>query len=295
MKLAYYPGCTLKTKAANLERGALAALDALGVDYQEMPRWNCCGAVFSLADDDLIHHVAPVRDLIRAQGLGADAVVTLCSQCYNTLARANRLMREDEAKRNTINAFMNEEEDYRGALEVLHYLAVLRDQVGWDALRGKVSKPLDGLKVAPFYGCTLVRPTEVSVDGPHPELFEQFLGALGAEPVAWSGATECCGSYQALGHPEASADRAAQVLASAHRAGADAIALSCPLCEFNLGTRQADILAGHEGSSAIPTFYFSQLLAVALGLEPELARLDLSGPQAGQLLFSRNLIAAVAP
>lgn len=294
MKLAYYPGCTLKTKAANLERGALAALDALGVDYQEMPRWNCCGAVFSLADDDLIHHVAPVRDLIRAQGQGADAVVTLCSQCYNTLARANLLMRSNEEKRNTINAFMDEEEDYRGELEVLHYLAVLRDLLGWDALRAKVSKPLDGLKVAPFYGCTLVRPTEVSVDGPHPELFEQFLRALGAEPVAWSGATECCGSYQSLAHPEESADRAALVLASAHRAGADAIALSCPLCEFNLGTRQAEILAGREGTSAIPTFYFSQLLAVALGLEPELYRLDLSGAGAGQLLESRNLIGAVA-
>jgi heterodisulfide reductase subunit B2 len=294
MKLAYYPGCTLKTKAANLERGALAALETLGVAFQEMPRWNCCGAVFSLATDDLIHHMAPVRDLIRARELGADAVVTLCSQCYNTLARANLLMRSDEEKRNTINAFMDEEPDYHGELQVLHYLAAVRDLVGWEELRAKVVKPLTGLKVAPFYGCTLVRPGEVAVDGPHPELFEQFLRALGAEPVAWSGATECCGSYQSLAHPEASGDRASVVLAAAVRAGADLIALSCPLCEFNLGMRQADVVAGHEGAHAIPTLYFSQLLAVALGLEPDLARLELSDPSARQLLTSRNLIAAVA-
>ncbi len=134
MKLGYYPGCTLKTKAANLEEAAMASLDALGVEYMELDRWNCCGAVFSLADDDLIHHVAPVRNLVRAQEQGADTVVTICSQCYNTLARANLLMREDEEKRDTINRFMDEEPDYHGEVEVMHYLTVLQEQVGWDKL-----------------------------------------------------------------------------------------------------------------------------------------------------------------
>ena len=99
MKLGYYPGCTLKTKAANLEKAAMASLDHLGVEYKELSRWNCCGAVFSLSDDDLIHQVAPVRNLIRAAQEGCDTVVTICSQCYNTLARANLVVREDEEKR----------------------------------------------------------------------------------------------------------------------------------------------------------------------------------------------------
>ena len=119
-KLSYYPGCTLKTKARNLEEAALGALKALGIEYQELSRWNCCGAVFSLADDDLIHHVAPVRNLIRAMEQGSDTIVTLCSQCYNVLARANQLVRDDEEKRKTLNLFMNEEPDYNGEVDVQH-------------------------------------------------------------------------------------------------------------------------------------------------------------------------------
>ena len=183
MKIGYYPGCTLKTKATNLEQTALAALRVLGVEYLELDRWNCCGAVFSLADDDLIHQVAPVRDLIRAREAGCDTLVTLCSQCYNTLARANLLMREDEEKRDTLNRFMDEEPDYDGEVEVVHYLQLLRDEVGWERLRQAVKVPLDGLKVAPFYGCTLVRPTEVAIDAGDETILEDFLAALGAEAV----------------------------------------------------------------------------------------------------------------
>ena len=119
MKISYYPGCTLKTKGKNLEDAAVASMTALGFDFEELERWNCCGAVHSLADDDLIHHVAPVRDLVRVKEQGNDKVVTLCSMCYNSLARANLLMRDDEEKRKTINDFMDEEIDYLGEIEVV--------------------------------------------------------------------------------------------------------------------------------------------------------------------------------
>jgi heterodisulfide reductase subunit B len=122
MKLGYYPGCTLKTQAKNLEDAAVASLGALGVEVKELERWNCCGAVYSLADDDLIHLLAPVRDLIRAKDQDFGKVMTLCSMCYNTLARANLLMRDDEEKRKTINTFMEEESDYAGEVEVVHML-----------------------------------------------------------------------------------------------------------------------------------------------------------------------------
>ncbi len=293
MKLAYYPGCTLKTKAQNLDRSAMAALEALGVEALELPRWNCCGAVFSLADDDLIHHLAPVRNLIRTMESGCDTLVTLCSQCYNTLARANLLMREDAEKRDTINRFMTEEPDYAGEIEVQHYLSFLRDSVGWEKLRAAVEVPLEGLKVAPFYGCTLLRPNEVAIDGgPSPRLFDEFLAALGAEPTRFSAATECCGSYQCLIHADAESERAAEVLASAERAAADALALSCPLCEYNLGTRQGAVLEGREGLAPLPTYYFSQLLALALGLDPELCRFDLNQPPALQLVQERDFVSS---
>ncbi|MBW1805264.1 MAG: hypothetical protein JRJ06_02645 [Deltaproteobacteria bacterium] len=155
MKVIYYPGCTLKTKARNLGDTAVASMAELGVELEELDRWNCCGAVHSLADDDLIHQVAPVRVLIRAKEQGGDNLVTLCSMCYNTVARANLIMRDDEEKRETINRFMDEEEDYYGEVEVVHLLSFLRDRIGWDKLSEKVTNPLNGLKIAPYYGCTL--------------------------------------------------------------------------------------------------------------------------------------------
>ena len=129
MKISYYPGCTLKTKAKNLDKAAVASLEALGVEVEEIDKWNCCGAVYSLTADDLIHMVGPVRNLIRAKEQGVDKLVTLCSMCYNTLARANKLMREDEVKRDTINRFMDEEIDYFGEVEVVHYLQLLQDEM----------------------------------------------------------------------------------------------------------------------------------------------------------------------
>lgn len=282
MKASYYPGCTLKTKAKNLEDAALASLEALGIRLEELPRWNCCGAVHSLADDDLIHHVAPVRDLIRAKEQGSDKIVTLCSMCYNSLARANLLMRNDEEKRKTINLFMDEEMDYNGEVEVVHFLTFLRDEIGWDKLRERIKVPLDGLRVAPYYGCTLQRPREVGIEPPGRfELMSEYLQTLGAVAVPFAGADLCCGSYQILGHPEAAKDACSNIIKLATRAGAEALALSCPLCEFNLGKKQVEFM---------PTFYFTQLLALALGLKPEICHFELNGKGTMELLKSKNYI-----
>ena len=199
MKLAYYPGCTLKTKARNLEDAALASLKMLGVEFVELDQWNCCGAVYSLTADDLIHHVAPVRNLIRVQQEKCDTVFTLCSQCYNTLARANVKINEDEEARKTLNTFMDEEPDYDGSVQVLHFLQLLRDVVGWDRLKDAVKKPLKGLKVAPTYGCSLIRPDPVAITPNNtPVIMAEFLEAVGAEPVDSPDANTCCGSFQAL-------------------------------------------------------------------------------------------------
>ncbi len=291
MKIGYYPGCTLKTKAKNLEDAALAALDALDIEVEELERWNCCGAVYSLADDDLIHHVAAVRDLVRAQEQGFDKVVTLCSQCYNVLARANLMMREDEEKRDTINRFMDEEADYRGEVEVVHLLHILRDDVGWDTLKEKVKVTLGGLRVAPFYGCTLLRPTEVALDGDgRATAVHDLLTALGAEAVEFPAAEECCSAYETLINPTEGLHRAGKVLNSALSHGADALVLSCPLCEYNLGHRQNDIA---DKAGDLPVFYFSQLLAVALGCDKDL-RFDLNVPTAKELLENRELLTASA-
>jgi heterodisulfide reductase subunit B len=280
----------LKTKARNLEEAAVASMGALGVEFEELSRWNCCGAVHSLSDDDLIHQVAPVRDLVRALEQGSDTVVTLCSMCYNTLARANRLMRDDAVKRKTINDFMDEEKDYNGEVEVVHFLTFLRDRVGWETLRSRVKKPLTGMKIAPYYGCTLLRPKNVAIEPPgQPALMTEFLSALGAEPVDFADKTLCCGSYQILASPEAALDVSGAILRSALDAGADSVILSCPLCEYNLGKTQKKLLSTRKISREVPVYYFTQLLAVALGLDDAVCRFDLNDASALEFLKCKHL------
>jgi len=289
MKTSYYPGCTLKNKAINLEVTALAALDVLGIEVCELERWNCCGAVASLADDNLLMHVAPARVLIRAKDAGSQRLMTLCSQCYNVLAKTNELMRTNQEKRDTLNLFMDEETDYFGEVEVVHYLQLIESDLGWDKLRDAVKKPLENLKVAPYYGCALARPKSVAIDSKG-DIFFDFLSALGAQPVKFRGATECCGAYENLANPEAGYAQSGSVIKKALHAGAEALVLSCPLCEYNLGKKQEAVLEENGSLSALPVFYFTQLLALALGLEKELLHLHLNMDKSETLLKERDML-----
>ncbi|MBZ0265473.1 CoB--CoM heterodisulfide reductase iron-sulfur subunit B family protein [bacterium] len=294
MKIGYYPGCTLKTKAKNLEISTIEAMKKLDVEMVELDRWNCCGAVYSLADDDLVHLLAPVRDLIRARDAGLTPLMTLCSMCYNTLARANLLMRNDEVKREAINNFMEEEENYQGEVEVVHLLNFLRDSIGWDKVKAAVENPLDGIKLAPYYGCTLTRPLDVSVDhNTYHNVFGDMMKALGGEVVDFQEAETCCGSYQVISNPDAAEKTTVRIIESALKAGADALVLSCPLCDYNLGKKQADLMASREGIQPLPVVYMSQLMALAFGVPAEMAHFELNPPLTREFLEARGLLARV--
>lgn len=291
MDLSYYPGCTLKTKARNFEDSAIASMATLGVNLVELPRWNCCGTVYSLAEDDLVHHLASVRTLIRVKEQGSNKVVTLCSFCYNTLKRADLLMRNSEEKRNTLNSFMDEEIDYHGEVAVVHLLPVLRDDLGWKAIAEKVKVPLQNLKVAPYYGCTLLRPREVAIDQvERPTVLEELLQILGATVINFPLATECCGSFQTVSNPAFVTERAHAILDLALRQGAEAIVVSCPLCSFNLGQTQLELKQKFSDFQAVPIIFFTQLMAISLGLGPETCRFDLNFGEPLALLQSKGLI-----
>ena len=291
MKISYYPGCTLKYKAKNLESSALASLHALDIEVEELERWNCCGAVFSLASDDLIHMVGPARNLVRAKEQGADKIVTLCSMCYNTLARVNQLMKTDIEKRDTINRFMDDEVDYNGEVEVVHFLTLLKEEIGWEGIKKKVTNPLTDLKIASYYGCTLQRPESVGIEplGSF-SLMNELFAALGAEVVELSDADKCCGSYQVMCEDPGNNKAAAKIINNAVNCGAETIATSCPLCEFNLGKQQDELLNQLNISARVPTLYFTQLLAMALGVSPEECQLELNDIHAVELLESKNYL-----
>jgi len=292
MKVSYYPGCTLKSSARNFEESALCALRALGLEVSELDRWNCCGTVYSLAADDLIHHLASIRNLIRVKEAGTDTVMTLCAMCYNTLKRVNDRVRDDPESLAKVHKFMDEERvAYSGDVKVRHLLELLRDDVTLGAVAKKVSRPLTGLRVASYYGCLLVRPKGVGLDDPeNPTVLDDLARALGAAPVDFPYKTECCGAYQTVDNPEVVADRTFNIIGSAVRRGADVVSVSCPLCAFNLDHRQEDTARKYAGFKTLPVLYFTQLLALALGCaEPDL-RLDLHHIAPGPLLRRKGLI-----
>ncbi|MFA4836291.1 MAG: CoB--CoM heterodisulfide reductase iron-sulfur subunit B family protein [Dehalococcoidia bacterium] len=290
MKLSYLPGCTLKTKAKDLDISAVAAMAALGIELEELPRWNCCGTVYSFAQDDLMHQIAPVRNLIRAQEQGGKKLVTVCSFCYNTLKRANILVKNDAEKLKTLNTFMDEEPDYKGNVEVVHLLEVLRDDIGWAQIAKKVKRPLTDLKVAAYYGCTLHRPKEAAIEPPNrrtalPELLE----TLGATAIIFPEDNTCCGSYQIVANPEIAMNRTRDIVTSAREQGAEIMATSCPLCQSNLRQMQKK-LKGKEGFEEMPVIYFTQLMALALGLNPEVCHFEMNAGNLQPLLESKGLL-----
>lgn len=297
MKLPYYPGCTLKTSAKNLEDSALAAAKVLGIELIELPRWNCCGTVFSLTADDLIHHLAPIRNLIRVQEMNKTGLVknehrlvTLCPMCYNTLKMSNIRVKENKDDLEKINNLMYREEDYNGSVEVVHFLKILKD-AGFEKVKMQVKKPLKDLKIAPYYGCMVLRPKEIAIDDPeNPVIQTEFLSALGTEAVDNPYKKVCCGSYQTVRDKYVVADLAYDILTHAQRAGAEAITTCCPLCAFNLDNRQKEVKERHPDFKEIPVFYFTQLMAVAFGLDKKYCRFDLNYVDPQPLLEKKGLL-----
>jgi heterodisulfide reductase subunit B len=280
MKIPYYPGCAMKTMARNCEASGIAVASKLGMELIELPRWNCCGVFPSLASDDLMRHVAPIRNLIRAQEMNKkiiqneNQVVTFCSMCYHTLKEANVFIKEKENLKK-INAFMDREEDYRGGVKVVSFLELLKKE-GYEKISEKVQKPLKDLKIAPYYGCLLLRPREIGIDNSeNPTILEDLLKILGAKVIQNPNKAQCCGSYHTVDKKSIVAKLTYENLIQPIINGAEAIATCCPLCTFNLDSRQKEAKEMHHDLKEIPIFYYTQLMAIAFGIREEFYGLDL--------------------
>ncbi len=262
MKYSYYPGCTLKTKAKELDRFGRFAAEKLGVQLEEIENWQCCGAVYPQAQDEIATKLSAVRTLNAAKEKGQD-LVTLCSACHHVLKRVNNDMKNNEYIRTRANNYMQLEEPYAGETNVIHYLEMLRDKVGFDALKAAVVNPLKGVKIAAYYGCLLLRPSkEMAMDDPEdPSIIEEFIKAIGATPVKYSLRNECCGGYIAMDDKAAATKRVDAILDSAADAGAEMIITACPLCMYNLDANASE--------NKLPVKYFTELLAQALTKEDE--------------------------
>ncbi len=292
MKICYYPGCTLKNHAKNFEDSTICSLNAIGIEVDELDRWNCCGTVFSLTTDDLIHHVAPIRNLIRAKEANYDKVMTLCAMCYNTLKRANERVKADTDSLEILNNFMDRENvKYEGDVQIYHLLEFLKNEVSFDSLAERIVKPLKNLKIASYYGCLLVRPQEIGFDDvENPTVLEDLMAVLGADSVDFPFKTECCGAYQTVDRPDIVAERTFRILSSAQSQGAEVVVVSCPLCAFNLDQRQKKTAELFPEFKSIPVLYFTQPLAIALGCPEKTLRFDLNFIDPKPLFREKGLI-----
>ena len=263
MKVSYYPGCTLRTKAKDLDFYARACAEKLGATLCEVPDWQCCGGVFVTAKDEIASKLSSVRALAAAAAAG-QPLVTVCSACHNVIKQTNYAMQNDAEFAAKVNAYLAQDKSpiaYHGETQVLHYLELLRDGIGFDRIREAVVHPLTGRKIGAYYGCLLLRPGTVMAmdDVENPQIIEDFLRALGAEPVIYARRNECCGGYVALDDPAAAHKKGAAVAQNAAELGAEAIVTACPLCKYNL------VKAG----SPVPVIYFTELLAEALGVKED--------------------------
>ncbi len=297
MKLPYYPGCSLKTSAKGFESSALASAEVLGLELVELPRWNCCGTVYSLAADDLMHHIAPARVFIRVQEMNQNGLVdnerrlvTLCSMCFNTLKRTNIRLKENAEDLEKINSLAYLEQDYEGNVEVVHFLELLKE-IGFDKVKEKTVKPLEGLKVAPYYDCMLMRPKESGIDDPeNPLIYNMLLEALGAEVVENPYRSVCCGNYQTVSNKEMVVDLTYDIISHARDAGAEAMITSCPLCMFNLDDRQKEVTEKYADFEQMPVLYFTQLMACAFGLNENVCGFELNRVNPLPLLKQKNIL-----
>ncbi len=261
MVFSYYPGCTLKNKAQDLDMYARRCAEVLGFTLEELPQWQCCGGAYSMAQDEIASKLAAVRALNSAKEQDR-TLVTLCSACHNVLKQANHDMKENEEFSQKANNYMKLAQPYLGETKVLHYLEVLRDVIGFDEVKKHVKNPLTGKRIGAYYGCLLLRPGKVlQMDNPeNPKIMEDLIRALGAEPVIYASRNECCGGYVTMEDKNLARKKSTAVMQNAAEMKADLLVTACPLCLYNLKKNTPE-----EGR--LPVLYFTELLAEALGVK----------------------------
>jgi heterodisulfide reductase subunit B len=261
----YYPGCSVKGTGKQYEESLMAVFEALDTKLDELEDWNCCGATAYMSIDEDQAVALASRNLALAEREQHD-LATPCNACYLVLNKTQRHLDEDPKICDRVTQALKQTGlDFRRNARVRHVLDILANDIGLDAIKAKVTKPLEGLKVAPYYGCQIVRPYALFDSQLDPVTMDHVLRASGAEVVDYPFKTRCCGGSQTGTIPEVGLHLVYTLLKEAQRQGADMVATVCPLCQFNLEIYQ-DKIAGEYGLDPIPVVYFTQILGLAMGL-----------------------------
>ncbi len=270
MRLAYYPGCVAQESGRELDMATRWVCRALGIELVEFPRFSCCGSGFVDEANEVLNVAINVRNLSIAEAAGLD-LLTICSTCQGMLTLAN-LRYQDPAVRSKVEGALTPLGiGYHGSVKVKHLLRVLVEDIGLEAIRSKVRRPLGQVKVGAFYGCHLLRPTDEMgwESGEEPHAFEDLLSTLGAEPVYYRGRVLCCGFPIQFVRPETGSRIAGRQIADAKDHGAEAMATPCPLCHISLDSYQNKAEQAVARPLDMPVFHLPQLVGLAFGATPE--------------------------
>lgn len=271
MKYAFYPGCVAKASAIELYQSTLEVAQELGIEMEELVAASCCGAgVVNEYNPDL-NLALNARTFAQAEEMNLD-IVTICSTCQGVMAQAKRQLDTYEGSRSTVNEILTKIGlEYKGKVVLKHFLWALIEDYGLEKLREQVKKPLNGLKIAPFYGCYILRPKEVlQFDDPEkPTSLENLATVLGAQAVHYEGETKCCGFPILFVNRKPALSMASTYLSQAKNNGADLLVTPCPLCHLSLDVYQGRAAKQARTRLEIPVLHVPQLVGLALGIEPK--------------------------
>ncbi len=273
MKYAYFPGCSAESTAQDQHMSTVEVAKALGIELIEPKGWTCCGSTPAHHTDRLLSIALPAANLLMVKKTGQDMVV-FCAACYNRMKVANHEIRTNPAIRKEVADALGE--DYDGSVNVLHFVEVLIKKIGIKKLHESFTHTLDGLKVANYYGCLLVRPADVTnFDNPeNPTIMDSLVTIMGGESLDWPHKTECCGGGFALSRTDIVVELSNSIMDMAEESGAQCIAVACPMCQINLDMRQSDINKVKGTAHQLPIVYITQLLGLCLGISPEKLGMD---------------------
>jgi heterodisulfide reductase subunit B len=265
VRVGYYPGCSLHGTARELDESLRAVAPSLSLELVEVRDWSCCGATSAHATSHLLSVALPARNLALAAEQGHDQVLAPCAACYNRLASARHAAASDAALAEKLPELIGR--PFPADVVPRNLVEILRARI--DVLRERTVRPLAGLKVACYYGCLLVRPSEIcTFDDPEaPVSMEEVVAATGATAVAWNRRLDCCGGAFSVARTGSVVRLSREILDAARAAGADAIVVACPMCHSNLDFRQKALV--RRGEVELPVLYLSELVGLALGVDAE--------------------------
>jgi len=266
LSYAYFPGCSAKATNRAYDVSTQSVAQTLGIELVELDDWNCCGATAYLPIREKKSFVLSARNLAIAEKQNRE-LATVCNACYVVLRKCNKYMAEDPELRDEIRQALSADGmDYSGTVPVRHFLDIVVNDVGEEAIRAKVRRDLSGLKVACYSGCQLSRPFDDVDDAEYPVIMERLVGWLGAEVVPFPLSAKCCGGMAMTTDPETGQLLTGKILSAAKQRGADCIATACPLCQINLEAYQDKVAEVVAADCDIPVLYFTQLMGSAFGL-----------------------------